>query len=180
MKIQTQKTKLLLTLSVAVAFQTFGTFAMSRTMSSHPLSQSIRKAEACRHGDASYTDACIAFNNPKDHDFYGAPSLERPVCAATKSESITLAIPLCGHGCYLEGEEKALPQQMCKNVQIATKERPQFVCLGAIKIHGQGKGPQAYAGVSLQRTEGREKFIQRMLTQGSAVRGACDGELEDL
>lgn len=138
-----KKTKLLLTLSVIGLTQAFGTFAMSRTMSSHP-------------------------------------RLERPVCAATKSESITLAMPLCGHGCYLEGEEKALPQQMCKNVQIATKERPQFVCLGAIKIHGQGKGPQAYAGVSLQRTEGREKFIQRMLTQGSAVRGACDGELEDL
>ena len=171
-----QKTKILLTLSVGLAFQTFGTFAISRTMSSHPLSPSIRKAQACRSGDQSYTDACIAFRNPKDHEFYGSKSLERPVCAATKPESITLAMPLCGHGCYLEGEEKALPQQMCKNVQIATKERPQFVCLGAIKIHGQGKGPQAYAGKRLHRTEGREKINKKMHTEGSAVHGASDGE----
>lgn len=171
-----QKTKILLTLSVAVAFQTFGTFAMSKTMSSHPI-PSIKMARDCANPkkDAYYTDACIAFRNPKDHDFYGAPSLERPVCAINDPDSALLNIPMCGKGCKIESEDKSLPQAMCDGVMKARFERPSFVCVGAIKI-----GPKAYFGISVKVTDNRLPSLVQMLAEETAVRGACDGELEDL
>lgn len=117
-----QKTKILLTLSMGLAFQTFGTFAMSKTVSSHPI-----------------------------------PSAnERPVCAATQKESIALAMPLCGHGCYLEGQEKALHQSLCKNVDVATLKRPKPTIPPSIKK--SCVGDQAFTDACLAINHPGESF----------------------
>ncbi len=45
-------------------------------------------------------------------------SLEVPSCAATAHDAVTLSIPLCSQGCYLESKDLILPASLCEKALV--------------------------------------------------------------